>query len=158
MKAICTESKNFELFENTKKLGRLTYKNWFSTSAEIEVDKVSSYEIKPKDMLGVAFSLHKDNIEVATLKMNLNGQMVFAFKDEQGYVFKRKSMLNSKYIIENNNGQELIRFMPSFDWRNLKYSYDIAYEDKPDILLVLTGMYCANYFIALSGGAVTATV
>jgi len=158
MKAICTELRNFELFENHKKVGRITYKNWFSSSAEMEVDKMPSYEVKSTGFSGVAFTLFKNTEEVATFKMNIKGHMILSFKDEQDYLFIRKSIFNSKYTIESANGQELIRLIPSFDWNKLSYSYDIAYEDKPDILLVLAGMFCANYYMALSGGAITTTV
>ncbi|HKC67519.1 MAG TPA: hypothetical protein VKG26_04765 [Bacteroidia bacterium] len=48
--------------------------------------------------------------------------------------------------------------MPNFDWNKLKYSYDITHENKPNILLVLAGMYCSNYYIAMSGEAIMPTI
>jgi hypothetical protein len=160
MKAICTDSKNFELFENKKQLGRLTYKNWFSGLTEIETDNAHTYEIKPAGLFGLfgaAFTLSKNNAEVAIFKLNIQGHMILSFKGEQDFVLKKRAMFNTKYIIENTTGKEIIRLMPSFDWNGLKYSYDITHESKPDILLILTGMYCANYSIAMSGGAIIPT-
>jgi hypothetical protein len=154
MKSICTDAKNFDLYEGDKKLGKLSYKNYFPQSAEIQIDDASSYQIKPTNFLSTSYMALKKDREIATFKMNLNGQMVIDFIDEQKYIFKRKSMLNSKYIIENNTGREIIRFMPSFNWAKFKYSYDIVFEDKPDILLILIGMFCTNYYIAMSGGVI----
>ena len=159
MNAICIDSKNFELFENKKQLGRLTYKNWFSGLTEIEIDNAHTYEIKPAGIFGLfgaAFVLSKNNAEVAIFKLNLQGHMILAFKNEQDYVLKKRAMFNTKYVIENSSGKEIIRLMPNFDWNKLKYSYDITCESKPDILLVLAGIYCANYYIAMSGGIIPA--
>ena len=158
MKVICTDSKNFELFDNAEKLGRLTYKNWFSYSAELEAGK-EQYEIKPTGLLGATFAVTIDGADAATFKMNWKGQMTITFKDGQEFAFKRKSMLNSKYVVENAKEQEIIQFIPCFDWIKFKYSYDIFYNDKTkNILLILLGIYCANYYIAISGGAVTSTI
>lgn len=154
MKSICTDAKNFELYEGVKKLGQLNYKNYFPLSAEIQIDDASPYQIKPTNFLGTSYMVLKKDVEKVTFKINLNGQIVIDFIDEQKYIFKRKSMLNSKYIIESTNERELIRFMPSFNWAKFKYSYDIVYEDKPDILLILIGIFCTNYYIAMSGGVV----
>ncbi len=158
MKVTCTDSRNFELHDGAEKLGSLSYKQWFSYSAELEAGK-EVFEVKPTGLLGATFAVFKGSEEVATFKMNWKGQMTVNFKDGQEYIFKRKSMLNSKYVVENGKEQEIIQFIPCFDWTKFKYSYDIFYNDKvKNILLVLLGMYCANYYIAISGGAVTASV
>ncbi|HEX7412452.1 MAG TPA: hypothetical protein VF411_00300 [Bacteroidia bacterium] len=158
MKVSCADSKNFELFDNTEKLGSLAYKNWFSYTAELAIGDKEQYEIKPTGLLGATFAVTKADEQVASFKMNWKGQMTLTLKGGQEYVFKRKSMLNSKYIIENEKEQEIIQFIPCFDWTKFKYSYDIFYNDKAkNILLVLLGVYCANYYIAISGGAVTAS-
>ena len=159
MKVTCKDSKNFELFDNEEKLGSLNYNTWFSYNADLEVGSNEKYEVKPTGLLGATFAVYKNDEQLATFKMNWKGQMTLTFKDGKEFVFKRKSMLNSKYVIENEKEHEVIQFIPCFDWTKFKYSYDIFYNDKArNILLVLLGMYCSNYYIAISGGAVTASM
>ena len=44
-------------------------------------------------------------------------------------------------------------FDPKFNWSKFHYNYEIAYDEKPqNILLVLLGVYASNYFIASMSG------
>ena len=87
--------------------------------------------------------------------MNWKGQIVMIFQEGQEFVFKAKGVFHNKYVIENKEEEELIRFEPKFNWGKFNYNYEISYDKKPqDILFVLLGVYAANYYIAAVAGSV----
>jgi hypothetical protein len=70
-------------------------------------------------------------------------------------VFKATGVFHNKYVIEDKEGKELIRFAPTFNWGKFNYNYEISYDKKPpNILFILLGVYAANYYIAVVAGSV----
>lgn len=154
MEAKSTDKKTFQLTENGQPLGELIYENLFFLNAEIKLANAELYEIRPVGVFGTSIAVTKNGTEIADLKMNWRGQIVFTFHDGQQFVLKARGMFYNKYIIENKDEEKLIQFAPKFNWSKFHYNYDIAYDEKPqDILLVLLGVYASNYFIAIMTGA-----
>jgi hypothetical protein len=154
MEANSTDQKTFQLTENGQQLGTLTYESLFLLKAEIRLEKGEHYEIKALGFFGTTITVTKNGSETANLKMNWRGQIVLAFYDGQEFVLKAKGIFGNKFVIENKEEKTLIQFDPKFNWRKFHYNYDITYDEKPhDILLVLLGVYAANYFIASMSGA-----
>ena len=154
MEANSTDKKTFQLIENGQQLGELIYENLFFLKAEIKLANSELYEIKPVGFFGTSITVTKNATEIANLKMNWRGQIVFTFQDGQEFVLKAKGMFYNKYIIENKDKEMLIQFYPKFNWTKFIYNYDITYDEKPqDILFVLLGVYASNYFIAAMSGA-----
>jgi hypothetical protein len=136
-------------------LGELAYKNLLSYKAEITLTNSDRYDIKSVGFFGTSIAVTKKEMGIADLKMNWKGQIVMTFQDEQEFVFKAKDVLHNKYVIENKEGEELIRFDPTFNWGKFNYNYEISYDKKPqDILFVLLGVYAANYYIAAVAGSI----
>ena len=155
MEAKSTDKKTFQLSENGQLLGELIYESLFSHKAEIKLTK-DLYDIKPIGVFGTSIAVTKNGAEIANLKMNWRGQIVFSFQDGQEFVLKAKGTFNNKYIIENKDEEKLIQFDPKFNWSKFDYNYDITYDKKPqNILLVLLGVYASNYFIACMSGAIS---
>lgn len=153
MEAKSTNKKTFQLTDNGQLLGELIYENLFSMKAEIRLAKAEPYKIAPIGFFGTSISVTKNGAEIANLKMNRRGQMVFAFQDGQEFVLKAKGVFNNKLIIENKEEETLIQFDPKFNWSKFQYNYDITYDEKPqDILLVLLGVYASIYYIASMSG------
>ena len=154
MEANSINKKTFLLTENGQPLGELIYENLFFLKAEIKLTNSEIYVVKPVGIFGSSITVTKNGMEIANLKMNWRGQIVFTFQDGQEFVLKAKGMFNSKYIIENKDEEKLIQFDPKFNWRKFHYNYDITYDKKPqDILFVLLGVYASNYFTACMSGA-----
>ena len=155
MKVECTDNKTFRLTDNENLLGELAYKNLFSYKAEITLANSDHYDIKSVGFFGTNIAVTKNETEIADLKMNWKGQIVMTFQDGQEFVFKAKGVFHNKYVIENKEEEELIRFEPKFNWGKFNYNYEISYDKKPqDILFVLLGVYAANYYIAAVAGSV----
>ena len=126
----------------------------FSLKAEIKLTNSELYEVKPVGFFGTSINVTKNGTEIANLKMNWRGQIVFSFQDGQEFVLKATGMFNSKFIIETKDEEKLIQFDPKFNWSKFDYNYDITYDKKPDdFLFVLLGVYASNYYIASMSGA-----
>ncbi len=153
MKVECTDSKTFRLTDGELLLGELVYKNLFSYKAEIILPSYDHYDIKSVGFFGTSIVVTKNETEIANLKMNWKGQIIMSFPDGQEFAFKPKGVFHNKYIIENKEGEELVRFDPKFNWGKFNYNYEISYDNKPqDILFILLGVYAANYYIAAMSG------
>ena len=153
MEAKLINKKTIQLTENGQQLGELIYESLFQLKATIKLQNSDLYEIKPVGTFGTSITVTKNGMEVANLKMNWRGQIVFSFQDGREFILKAKGLLQEKYILENSNEEKLVQFDPKFDWRKFDYNYSITYEEPQGALLFLLGVYTCNYFIAcMSGG------
>ena len=158
MEAKSTDKKTFQLTNNGQHLGELHYESLFSHKAQIKLTNADTYDIKPVGVFGTSITVTKNGSEIANLKMNWRGQIVFAFQGGQEFVFKAKGAFLNKYTIDNKDGENIILLDPKFDWSKFNYSYNISYDKKPqDILFVLLSVYASNYFIASMSGAIAGT-
>ena len=156
MEAKSVDKKTFQLTDHGQHLGELIYENLFFLKAEIKLTNSAQYEIAPVGIFGTSIAVTKNGTEIANLKMNWRGQIVFTFQDGQEFVLKAKGIFHNKYILENKDGEMLMQFEPKFNWSKFHYNYDIAdNKDSQDILLVLLGVYASNYFIASMSGAMS---
>jgi len=154
MEAKSIDKKTFQLIESQRLLGELVYADLFYSKAEIKLPNSETYQIKPVGIFRTNTEVTKNEVKIANLKMNWRGQIVIAFQDGQEYVLKGKGMLYSKYVIENKDSEMLIEFDPKFNWRKFRYNYNITYNKIPeDILLILLGVYAANYSINVTAAA-----
>jgi hypothetical protein len=154
MEAKSIDKKTFQVTENGQLIGELTYENFIMLKAEIKLANSEHYEIKPVGFFGTSITVTKNETEIANLKMNWRGQIVFTFQDRQEYIFKAKGLFLNKFTIENKEEDTLIQFDPKFEWSKFNYNYNISYDKKPeDILFVLLGVYASNYLIATMSGA-----
>ncbi len=155
MKVKCTDKRTFQLTDNSKSLGQLTYKSLFSFEAEIVLANFDRFKIKPEGLFGTGITVTKDDTEIARLKLNWKGQIVMSFSDGREFVFRPKGAFMNKYFIENKRGEQLMLFDPHFVWSKFIFNYDISYDEKPkDILLILLGVYATNHIIAVMTGAI----
>jgi hypothetical protein len=154
MEAKSIDQKTFQLTENGQQAGKLVYENLYYLKAEIELTNSERYEVKPTGIFGTSITVKKNGIEIANLKMNWRGQVVFSFQDGQEFILKATGVFHNKYIVENKNEEKLIQLDPTFNWSKFQYNYNITYNEKPqDMLLVLLGVYASNYSIASMSGA-----
>jgi hypothetical protein len=153
MKIECTDNKTFQLFDDGLPTGQLTYASFFSFKAAITLLNSDRYEINPVGFFDTSINVLINDQEIASLKMNWKGHIVISFQDGREFVFKATGSFYNNYFIENTQGEKMMQFEPHFKWSKFNYNYDISYDKKPqDLLLVLLGIYAANYFIAFMSG------
>jgi hypothetical protein len=110
MEAKSTDRKTLQLTENGQQLGELIYENLLSfLKAEIKLTNSDLYEVYPVGIFGTSITVTKNGTEIANLKMNWRGQIVFSFQDGQEFVLKAKGIFfHNKYILENKDEEKLI--------------------------------------------------
>ncbi|MGB4205735.1 MAG: hypothetical protein WBJ84_08970 [Bacteroidales bacterium] len=159
MEARLTDKKTFQLTDDGQPLGELHYKSLFSFKAQIKLTNGNTYDIKPVGIFGTSITVTEGGKEVANLKMNWVGQIVFTFQEGQEFLFKAKGAFLNKFIISNKDDENIILLNPKFEWSKLNCSYNISYDKKPqDILLILLSVYASNYFIASMSGHISSGV
>ena len=152
MKIQCTDKKTFELTDSSEKLGHMTYDGLFSFKASAIVGN-DNYKITPIGFFNTTISVTKNDMEVASMKMNWKGHIIISFQNGQEFILKATGTFLNKYVLEDKDQQKLMLLNPDFNWAKFSYNYSISYDNKPqDILLVLLAAYSANYYIASMSG------
>lgn len=158
MKAHSIDKKTFQLADDEQILGELNYDTPFYLKAEIKMPNTDTYELAPVGFFGTSVAVIKDGNKVASLSMSWNGKIIITFQDDREYALKLSGLFQSKMILENKNHEKVIQFEPKFNWREFHCNYDITYDitndnEPKNSLLLLLGIYAANYFIATISGA-----
>ncbi len=158
MKIQYTDKKTFDLTDGSKKLGHLTYESLFSFKANAMVGDANyvgndTYQITPIGVFNATIAVTKDGKEVASMQMNWKGHIIISFQNGQAFIFKATGAFLNKYVLEDQDQQQLMLLNPDFNWAKFSYNYSISYDHKPqDILLVLLATYAANYYVAATSG------
>ena len=84
------------LTDEGQQLGELNYNSLFSYNAEIKLTNAETYQIKSVGLFGGSLSVRKNESEIAKIKSNWKGQIVFTFPDGQDYIFKAKGVFSNK--------------------------------------------------------------
>lgn len=151
------DSLSFELINNDKLTGKITYKSWFNFNAVIELEDHQSYQIEPRGFWGTTIEL-KDNEKVLLkFRMNWNGEIIVqTYFDgvKESFVFKHRGIFKDSFVLTDKIGTELLVMKPHFKWNLLNYEYQIntsdEFENYPNNnILLLTSLHCANYYMSM---------
>jgi hypothetical protein len=152
-----SNSLTFELVNDNKLTGKITYKSWFSFNAVIELPDSQSLQVEPKGFWGTTIEL-KDNEKVLLkFRMNWNGEIIVqTYFDgiKESFVCKHRGVFKDSFVLTDKEGIELLVMKPKFKWNLLNYEYQITTSDdfekysNKDILL-LTSLHCANYYMSM---------
>lgn len=158
MNANSKDRKTFQLTDNDQLLGELIYETPFYLKAEIKMPNTENYKLAPVGFFNSSIAVTKGENKIASLSMSWNGKIVITFQDDREYALQLSGLFQSQMILENKNQEKVIQFEPKFNWRDFYYQYNIDYDvtnvnESKDNLLLLLGVYAANYFIATISGA-----
>jgi len=148
MNVLCTDKKIFHLVENETNLGTLTYLNWHSYQANIEIAG-EKYELKAKSIFSSQILILKNETEIGHLKLHYDGKLSIIFNDNETFEFKTKGWSINKYLIENAKKEPQFLLAPEFNWKQFAYNYEITLLKEYNPLLILLGIYAGNYFIGI---------
>ncbi|MCB9032955.1 MAG: hypothetical protein H6553_03880 [Chitinophagales bacterium] len=156
-----TNSKNFSLISDNEKIGELIYKKWYSFDAEILMTDGKKYQLEPKGFWDSKIELKEQNETLLEFKMGWKGILITTYfdKKEKHYLLKLKGLLSSKYILLNNDNEELMVVETKFKWTKLNFDYNIETTQNFDHLdneklLVLTVLHCINYYMTVIAATV----
>ena len=152
---------SFDVTRNDKFIGRLSYKNWYSFKASIELADNSTYQVEEKGFWGTTIELKQNEKLLLNFKMNWNGDIIvqtYFDRAEADYVFKHKGFLKESYVLLDRKGTELLVMKPDLNWRKLNYNYQLTTTNEFDEfssnkILLFTVLHCANYYVSAAGSA-----
>ncbi|BAP30919.1 uncharacterized protein CHSO_1882 [Chryseobacterium sp. StRB126] len=152
-----SNSLSFELVNDNKLTGKITYKSWFNFNAVIELANHQSFQVEPKGFWGTTIEL-KDNEKVLLkFRMNWNGEIIVqTYFDgvKESFVCKHRGVFKDSFVLTDKEGTELLVMKPQFKWNLLNYEYRITTSDDFETysnkeILLLTSLHCANYYMSM---------
>ena len=155
-KANSTNSLNFELTYNNKKIGELIYGKWYSFNANIHLFNGDKLKLEPKGFWNSKVELKNTENILLEFKMGWNGIIIKTFfnNKEENYLLTQKGLLSNKFILLDTEKNEILVAESNFKWKNLNYDYNIETSQKFDNtpnkdILILTILHCINYYITI---------
>ncbi|ADB36124.1 hypothetical protein [Spirosoma linguale] len=151
-----TNSRNFILTFDNEKLGELIYQKWYSFAAEILMSNGKEYTLEPKGFWDSTVELKEGEVTLLKFKMGWKGIIIKTYFDneEKHFLLKLKGLLGNKFVLLNNENEELMAAETDFKWSKLNFDYTIETSPKFDNfsnekLLLLTVLHCINYYITV---------
>ncbi len=155
-----SNSRTFELTQNDKSIGQLTYTSWFRFDALITMGNYKNFQIEPKGFWGTTIELKENENVLVKFKMNWSGEIViqtYFDGQEKGYTLKHKGFFNESFLLVDQDEIELLMMKPHLQWFKRAYEYQIETVDGFDRipnkeLLLMTTLHGANYYMSLASG------
>ena len=112
------------------------------------------YELKPKGFWNSKIELKEGPDILLEFKMGWEGIVIKTYfgHSEKHYILKLKGLLSSKFILYDEDDQELMVAETDFKWKKFILEYNIETSDTFDRydhknLLLLTVLHCMNYYM-----------
>lgn len=153
-------SLSFDLTQGDQLIGKLSYKNWFTFKALIEMVNNINYQVESKGLWGTTIELKDNDKVILKFKMNWNGEIViqtYSSDIEEGYIFRHKGFFKESFILADQEGIELLIMKPNFKWNKMNYEYQITTSNDFEFfsnkeVLLMSSLHCANYYISMMSG------
>lgn len=152
MEAKSTAENVVELTDGGKSLGEICYDDAYFIHAKIKLADDGDYEISPVGFFGTKIRVTKEGSKIADLSMNWFGQIVIDFEGGKQYLFAAKSTFSNVFLLKDQSGEVLIQFNSKFNWGKFLCQYQISAMQTEHALLVLLGVFSANYLLATMAG------
>jgi hypothetical protein len=154
-------NKEFQLTDvEGRFLGKLAYEKWASYSASATTQYAEFFDFKAKGFWSQYISVTRDGTEIASLKMNWKGNIIIDIKGndvEQDYLVKSVGLWKTHFTLQDRFSNDILALHPHIQWKSGVYEYDVEinpdFQSVVDETLILIGVYCANYIMAMMAGA-----
>lgn len=167
MKAIRIDARTIVLFGGEVEVSRLTFRNRFSSKAEITDAEKQMLSIEPANIWHTVYDVKKGEKTILSFHRKWNGNSLiktFFDTNNQEYTFKHQGFFKSKYLLLDKDSREMIEVKPELNWRKLRYNYHIVISDsmkrRPGhhLLAILTVYLCKEFISRqASHGAIAAS-
>jgi len=159
-KANSTNQRNFSLTEDDKLIGELVYPKWFSFKADVNIDDKTEYKFVAKGRWNYKIELQQNEKSVLELKISWKGIIIKTHFDDKeiNYLLKRQTLLSNSFVLIDTDKNELVKIDTDFQWKKLRYDYDITTTNEFDKLenkkpLLFAIFHSINYNKAMTAAA-----
>ena len=156
-KANSTNSLNFNLTSDNKKIGELVYEKWYASKADLQISDGNKYQLEPKGFWDSKIELKDKEKTLLEFKLGWNGIIIKTFFNdiEENYMLELKGFSTSKFILTDSKKSELLVADLGSKLNNLNYDFNI--ETNPEFdnfpnkdVLILAILHCINYYIYIT--------
>ena len=155
--------RNFRLTEDNNLLGELVYIKWSSLNADIKLIDNNENKFKTKGIWNQKIELFQNDKKLLELKMGWKGiKIQTQFENHiTNYLLKNISFFSNKFTLVDSDKTELVQINSDFQWKKLRYDYDITTtaefdkleNDKMLLFAIIYGINYRNTSMAAAGGA-----
>jgi hypothetical protein len=155
--------RNFRLTEDNNLLGELVYIKWSSLNAAIKLIDNNENKFKTKGIWNQKIELFQNDKKLLELKMGWKGiKIQTQFENHiTNYLLKNISFFSNKFTLVDSDKTELVQINSDFQWKKLRYDYDLTTtaefdkleNDKMLLFAIIYGINYRNTSMAAAGGA-----
>ena len=155
--------RNFRLAEDNNLLGELIYSKWGSLNAVINLIDNTENKFKSKGIWNQKIELFNNDKKLLELKMGWKGiKIQTQFENNvSNYLLKNIGFFSNKFTLLDSDKTELVEIKSDFQWKKLRYDYDITTttefdkleNDKMLLFAIIYGINYRNTSMAAAGGA-----
>ncbi|WP_240625461.1 hypothetical protein [Spirosoma pollinicola] len=142
-------------FDN-EKIGELIYQKWYSFAAKILMTNGKEYQLEPRGFWESTIELKEGEAILLEFKMGWKGIVIKTYFDneEKHFLLKLKGLLSNKFVLLDDNNEELMVAETDFKWSKLNFDYTIETTQNFDNftnekLLLLSVLHCINYYMTV---------
>ncbi|WP_438965735.1 hypothetical protein [Flavobacterium sp.] len=153
--------KKYNLVQSNQVLGSLNYSSWFNIAkVALEINTLGIFEITRKSSWKSDFYVSKNNKKILEFTFSWNNLLkVTSCLNEEQVVFKlvRKGFWGNKFLLLDENNNEICIILPQSKWKNFKTIYKIE-EINTDFYLEKEVLYLSLIHCIVQINAMTAAV
>lgn len=154
-------SRYFEIQnEQGDNLGAIEFDNWRFHRAVITTVDNNIYKLVPVGFWQTTTAVTKNDFPFAQMKSNMRGGLTLTFENGLSFIFKRKGILRSEYVLVNNEGTDIVATVQAiYRWRKFSFEYTVElhsgmHDREYSLYMPFLLVYCARY-IQMRQAAVT---
>lgn len=151
-------NRRFEVFGEANELAGTMECNFWRPAKVVITIGDAVYHIAPTGFWQNTMVVTRNDSTFAEIKFSMSKGLKINFSTAATtYFFKYKGFWHTRYAVWDEYGQETGLIEPHFNWRALKYSYNITVHahmlDKEAAqLLPILMLYCLRYYRMLAAG------
>ena len=141
-------TRHFEVInEMNAPVGTRDYQTWRPNRARMTTFDGLVYDIAPVGFWQMSMAVTRDDVPYAELKRTPAVGIKVRLATSAMYTFRRKSLWQGSYSLENEAQEELATIFSTFNWRKFSFDYDIetfapTVDQQTAQLLPMLLVYC----------------
>ena len=141
----------YKIDKNEEEIAVMMYEKWSNRDAEIKLNKTEMFFISADKLLSSMIEIKQGNTVAAYAEPDHKGEVIITIKNQHGsdevFVFAHDHTSKNRYVVTNQQNEEIIVAEQEFKWRTLSYKCTLsATENIHPLLLLPITLYCVNIY------------
>lgn len=127
-------------------LGNISYANWFTRKANLQIHNEDHYEIAPTGFWRMNYDIIRAEYKTGEIRRDWRGRFSISLNGKH-YEFKRNSFRGRTFLLQSG-GRQLFLVRQRFEWSKLGFRYEIQNiengHDADTVPMLLLAVFCLN--------------